>query len=81
MNKTIDNQIDTKEKEQCKVFSAKGGRPSKPGREKASITLPAGVKTQLKIYCVENKIALSDLIEGLSINFLQNKYERKLKKC
>ena len=79
MNKTMNNSIDTNRKEQCKVVSV--GRPSKPGREKVSITLPAGVKTQLKIYCLENRIALSDLVEGLSINFLQNKYERKLKKC
>jgi len=46
------------------------GRPPRKGREKTNITLDAEVKTELQIYCLRQRISLSDLLEQLAIEFL-----------
>jgi len=47
------------------------GRPSRPNRLKTNITLDAKVKEELQIYCIRQRIALSDLLEKLALEFLQ----------
>jgi hypothetical protein len=48
------------------------GRPTKPGRVKANITLDSVIKQDLQIYCIKKRIALSDLLEKLAVEFLYN---------
>jgi len=48
------------------------GRPTKPGRVKANITLDSVIKQELQIYCIRKRIALSDLLEKLAVEFLYN---------
>lgn len=53
------------------VAELKKGRPTRPGRLKTNITLDAKVKEELQIYCIKQRIALSDLLERLAVEFLQ----------
>lgn len=67
--KTHDDIENAKEKtKEIKVT----GRPTKPGRVKANITLDSVIKQDLQIYCIRKRIALSDLLEKLAIEFLYN---------
>jgi hypothetical protein len=47
------------------------GRPAKQGREKTNITLDSDIKQELQIYCIKNKVSLSDLLEKLAVGFLK----------
>ena len=68
--KTHDN-IET-EKEVLKAEVKKAiGRPAKQGREKTNITLDSDIKQELQIYCIKNRTSLSDLLEGLAVEFLK----------
>ena len=71
--KTHDDIEKTKEKIKEKTKEIKvTGRPTKPGRVKANITLDSVIKQDLQIYCIRKRIALSDLLEKLAVEFLYN---------